>query len=96
MTATGLILALLIGIVVGAVGHLAVPRGRVPLWVTLGATTGAVLLGTIVARMAGIGTGVAEFSIAELVIQLVFGAIGIAMVAGTADHRPADHQDRPV
>jgi hypothetical protein len=94
MTASGLILALVIGVVMGAVGHLAVPRGRVPFWVTLSATTGAVLLGTIVARMAGIG--VAEFSIAELVIQLVFGAIGIVTVAGTADRRPTHHQDRPV
>jgi hypothetical protein len=94
MTATGLALALLIGIVIGATGHLAVPRGRVPFWVTLGAGTGAVLLGTIVARMASIG--VEEFSIAELLIQMVFGGIGVALVAGTADRQATDHRDRPV
>lgn len=92
MTGTGLFSALLIGILIGAAGHLAVPRGRVPFWVTLGAGTAAALLGAIVAGMAGIG--VTGFSIAELLVQLVFGAIGVALVAGTADRRPADHQDR--
>ncbi len=93
MTANGLATALLIGIAIGAMGHLAVPRGRLPFWVTLGAATGAVLLGTIVARIAGIG--VEEFSIAELLIQIIFGCIGVVVVAGTADRRPTDRRDRP-
>ena len=93
MTATSLAIALIVGLVIGTLGHRAVPRGSVPLWVSLGAATGAVLLGSIVARIAGIG--VADFSVAELLIQVVFGGGGIALVAGTADRQPSDRQDRP-
>ncbi len=88
MTATSLATALIVGLVIGTLGHCAITRGRVPLWVSLGAATGAVLLGSIVARIAGIG--VAEFSIAELLIQMVFGCGGTALVAATADQRPPD------
>jgi hypothetical protein len=93
MTATGLATALIVGLLIGALGHSVIPRGRVPFWVSLAVGTGAVLLGSIVARIAGIG--VAEFSIAELLIQIVFGVSGIALVAGTADRQPSDRQDRP-
>jgi hypothetical protein len=94
MTTTALAAALLVGGVMGTLGHLAVPRGRVPRWVTVAVATGAALLGTIVARLAGIGVG--EFSLVEFLIQMVFGATGIAIVAGTADRTPPERQDRPV
>jgi hypothetical protein len=52
MTTTGLATALIVGVLLGAVGHLVGPRGRVPWWVTVCVGTGAVLLGTIVAATA--------------------------------------------
>lgn len=94
MTTIGLAAAVVVGVVLGTVGHLAVPRGRVPWWVTVCVGTGAVLFGTILARMAGIGTE--SFSGVELLIQVVFGATGVAVVAGTADRTPPEQHDRAV
>lgn len=94
MTATSLAAALVVGLVIGTLGHRAVHRGRVPLWVSLGAATGAVLLGSIAARIAGIGTG--EFGLADLLIQVVSGGGGVALAGAAAGRQPADRQDRPV
>ncbi|WP_344652683.1 GlsB/YeaQ/YmgE family stress response membrane protein [Cryptosporangium japonicum] len=80
MTITGIVSAVGIGLLVGALGRLVVPgRQRIPLWLTLVIGIAAALLGTIVVRLAGVST--AGFSGVELVAQVALAALGVGLVA---------------
>lgn len=95
MTITHLIAAVAVGAVIGIAGRFIMPpRRRVPVWLPVAVGVGAALLGTVVARLADSGS--AGFSMAELAMQLTFGALGVALVAATADRQPMDRasQDR--
>ncbi|GAB2603514.1 hypothetical protein Aab01nite_48200 [Paractinoplanes abujensis] len=86
MTVTGIITALIVGLIVGALGRLVVPgRQNIPIWLTMLIGVVAALLGTVIARAAGVNTS--GFSVLELVIQVVLAAVGVAIVAGTAGRR---------
>ena len=86
MTVTGIITALIVGLIVGALGRLVVPgRQNIPIWLTMLIGVVAALLGTVIARAAGVNTS--GFSLLELVIQVVVAAVGVAIVAGTAGRR---------
>ncbi|WP_033340060.1 GlsB/YeaQ/YmgE family stress response membrane protein [Catenuloplanes japonicus] len=82
MTIVGILTALVVGLIIGALGRLVVPgRQSIPLWLTLVIGVGAALLGTAVAR----GLGYAEtagFDWRELLTQVVLAAIGVALVSG--------------
>lgn len=87
MTVTGIISALIVGLIIGALGRLVVPgRQNLPIWLTILIGVGAALLGTVIAR----ALGVAEtrgFDWTELLFQVVLAAIGVALVAGMAGRR---------
>ncbi len=87
MTVTGIITALIVGLIIGALGRLVVPgRQNIPLWLTLVIGVVAALLGTVIAR----ATGVADtkgFDWIELLFQVVLAAIGVALVAGIGGRR---------
>ena len=87
MTVTGIITALIVGLIIGALGRLVVPgRQNIPLWLTLVIGVVAALLGTVIAR----ATGVADtkgFDWIELLFQVVLAAIGVALVAGVGGRR---------
>ena len=87
MTVTGIITALIVGLIIGALGRLVVPgRQNIPLWLTLVIGVVAALLGTVIAR----ATGVADtkgFDWIELLFQVVLAAIGVALVAGVSGRR---------
>src|SRR3954447_17008228 len=54
MTITGIISAILIGLVIGALGRLVVPgKQRIPIWLTILVGIGAAFLGTALARAMG-------------------------------------------
>ncbi|WP_127507812.1 GlsB/YeaQ/YmgE family stress response membrane protein [Actinoplanes solisilvae] len=84
MTLSSLVTALAVGTVLGLGGRWIVPAGRVvPVWVTLAVGIGAAVLATVVARLAGVyNPGV---SLVEVVLQVIFAASGVALVAATAD-----------
>lgn len=83
MTVTGIISALIVGLIIGALGRLVVPgRQNIPLWLTMLIGVGAALLGTVLARAMGVDTE--GFSIIELVVQVVLAAAGVALVVGVA------------
>jgi len=87
MTVTGIITALVVGLIIGALGRLVVPgRQNIPLWLTLLIGVGAALLGTVIARTAGLAD-TAGFDWTELLIQVVLAAIGVALVAGASARR---------
>jgi uncharacterized membrane protein YeaQ/YmgE (transglycosylase-associated protein family) len=82
VTVTGIITALLVGLVIGALGRLVVPgRQNIPVWMTILVGIGAALLGTVIARAAGLAQ-TAGFDWIEFFIQVVLAAVGVALVAG--------------
>jgi hypothetical protein len=86
MTATSLLTALAIGLIIGVVGH---RIGRVtrqlPLWLPPAVGVGAALLGTIGARLAGIDSP--RVSPVEIGLQTGLAALAVAIVVATTDRR---------
>ena len=88
MTITGVITAILIGIVVGALGRLLVP-GRQPIgWlVTILVGIVSAFIGTAIARALGIPTDTNGIDWLELLCQVVVAAIGVALVSAMMGRR---------
>ncbi len=87
MTVTGIISALIVGLIIGALGRLVVPgKQNIPIWLTMLIGVGAALLGTVIARSVGLAD-TAGFDWTELLFQIVLAAIGVAIVAGVAGRR---------
>ena len=87
MTVTGIITALIIGLIIGALGRLVVPgRQNIPIWLTMVIGVVAALLGTVIARAVGLADTKGVDWI-ELLFQVVLAAIGVALVAGLGSRR---------
>ncbi|HZN82449.1 MAG TPA: GlsB/YeaQ/YmgE family stress response membrane protein [Mycobacterium sp.] len=88
MTITGVITAILIGIVVGVLGRLLVP-GRQPIgWlVTIAVGIVSAFIGTAIARALGIPTATEGIDWLELLCQVVVAAIGVALVSALLGRR---------
>ncbi|KXK63510.1 GlsB/YeaQ/YmgE family stress response membrane protein [Micromonospora fluostatini] len=87
MTVTGIITALIVGLIVGALGRLVVPgRQNMPIWLHMLIGVGAALLGTVIARSTGLATGSA-LNLGELLIQVLLAAVAVALVAGVGGRR---------
>jgi len=87
VTVTGIITALIVGLIIGALGRLVVPgRQSMPIWLTMLIGVGAALLGTVIARSIGLAdtTG---FDWTELLIQVILAAVAVALVAGIGARR---------
>jgi uncharacterized membrane protein YeaQ/YmgE (transglycosylase-associated protein family) len=89
MTVSSILVALVVGLVIGALGRLVVPgKQNIPIWLTMLIGVVAALLGTVLARAFGVNTdagGVINW--AELAFQVVLAAIGVALVAGVGGRR---------
>jgi uncharacterized membrane protein YeaQ/YmgE (transglycosylase-associated protein family) len=87
MTVTGIITAIVVGLVIGALGRLVVPgKQNIPIWLTMAVGIIAALIGTAIAR----GLGVADtrgFDWIELIIQVVLAAIGVTIAANAYGRR---------
>ena len=80
MTVTGVISAIIVGLVVGALGRLMVPgRQNIPIWLTMLIGIVAALIGTAIARGLGVAT-TPGVDWTELLIQVVLAAVGVALV----------------
>jgi uncharacterized membrane protein YeaQ/YmgE (transglycosylase-associated protein family) len=88
MTITGVISAILIGIVVGVIGRLLVP-GKQPIgWlVTIGVGIISAFIGTAIARALGIPTATEGIDWMELLVQVIVAAIGVALVSALLGRR---------
>jgi len=88
VTVTGIITALIVGLVIGALGRLVIPgRQNIPIWLTMVIGVVAALLGTVVARALGIATETSGIDWLELLIQVALAAIGVGIVAGMGRRR---------
>jgi uncharacterized membrane protein YeaQ/YmgE (transglycosylase-associated protein family) len=87
MEVTGIFTAIIVGLIIGALGRLVVPgRQRIPIWLTLVIGVVAAILGTVVAD----AFGVAEtrgIDWIELVLQVGFAAVGVAIAGGVHGRR---------
>ncbi|RKN42651.1 GlsB/YeaQ/YmgE family stress response membrane protein [Micromonospora endolithica] len=92
LTVWGIVTALVVGLIVGALGRLLVPgRQNMPMWLHMLIGVGAALLGTVLARAMGIATVTAGIDWAELAVQVVLAAIAVALVAGVGRRRSLTH-----
>ncbi|GLZ81586.1 transglycosylase [Actinorhabdospora filicis] len=81
MTIDGIFSALIIGLVVGALGRLILPgRQNIPIWLTLVVGVVAAFLGTALAKLFGVATTKGVDWI-ELFFQLALAVVGVAIVA---------------
>ena len=87
MTTAGIISAIIVGLIIGALGRLVLPgKQNIPVWLTIVVGIGAALLGTAIAR----GMGLADtpgVDWTEILIQVALAAVGVALVAGYSSRR---------
>ena len=87
MTVTGIITALIVGLIIGALGRLVVPgKQNIPIWLTMLIGVAAALLGTVLANAMGVGA-TRGIDWIELLFQVVLAAVGVALVAGISGRR---------
>ena len=81
MTVTGIIMAIIIGAIIGALGRLAVPgRQPIPIWLTIVVGIVAALIGSAIARSLGFAN-TAGIDWRELIVQVILAAIGVVVVS---------------
>ena len=87
MTVTGIITAIIVGAIIGALGRLVVPgKQNIPLWLTLVIGVVAAIVGTLLAAALGVAdTGGIDWI--ELILQVALAALGVALAAGTLGRR---------
>jgi uncharacterized membrane protein YeaQ/YmgE (transglycosylase-associated protein family) len=82
MAIGGIISAIVVGLIIGALGRLVLPgRQNVPIWLTILVGIVAAFIGSFLAKALGVNTTDGVDWI-EVVLQVVVAAIGIALVAG--------------
>lgn len=87
MEVTGFFTAIIIGLIIGALGRLVVPgKQNIPIWLTLLIGVVAAILGTLVAGAMGVAD-TKGIDWIELLIQVIFAAIGVAIAAGAYGRR---------
>ena len=88
MTVTGIITAIIVGAIIGALGRLVVPgRQPIPIWLTIIVGIVAAFIGTALARAIGIPTATNGIDWLELLVQIVVAAIGVVVVANLYSRR---------
>lgn len=87
MTAQGIIIAIIVGAIIGALGRLVLPgRQSIPAWLTVVVGIVAALIGTVIASALGVNeTG--GFDWIEFFIQVALAAVGVALVSGMTGRR---------
>ena len=85
MSIEGIISALIIGVVIGALGRLVVPgKQDIPIWLTIVIGVVAALIGTFIVGPMRDTSGV---DWVELLVQVVLAAVGVALVTGARGRR---------
>ncbi len=88
MTVTGIISAIIIGAIIGALGRLVVPgKQNIPIWLTILIGIVAAFIGSFIAGALGYGNSNGGIPWILLLIQVIIAAIGVAIVAGTYGRR---------
>ena len=87
MTVAGIISAIIVGLIIGALGRLVVPgRQNIPIWLTIVVGIVAALIGTALAQAVGVAV-TSGIDWIELLFQIGLAALGVFLVAGTRGRR---------
>ncbi len=87
MTVTGIISALVVGLVIGALARLIVPgKQDIPIWLTIVIGALGAIVGTALAQVVGVAV-TPGIDWIELVLQVAVAAMGVAVVAGVYNRR---------
>ncbi|MEU4217917.1 GlsB/YeaQ/YmgE family stress response membrane protein [Actinoplanes sp. NPDC026623] len=87
MEVTGFLTAIIIGLIIGALGRLVVPgKQNIPIWLTLVIGVIAALLGTLLAGALDVAETDGVDWI-ELILQVALAAVGVAIAAGAYGRR---------
>jgi len=87
MHVTGFITAIIIGLIIGALGRLVVPgRQNIGILLTLLVGVVAALVGTFIAAAVGV-SNTPGIDWIELILQVVLAAVGVSLVAGIRSRR---------
>lgn len=87
MAVTGIITAIIFGLIIGALGRLVVPgKQHIPIWLTLVIGVVGALLGSVLARVTGLYNG-SGWSWWLLLFQVIVAALGVFLVAGMGGSR---------
>jgi uncharacterized membrane protein YeaQ/YmgE (transglycosylase-associated protein family) len=79
VTITGIITALIVGLIIGALGRLVVPgKQNIPIWLTMVIGVVAALIGTVIARALNLAD-TPGFDWTELLIQVLLAAVGVGI-----------------
>jgi uncharacterized membrane protein YeaQ/YmgE (transglycosylase-associated protein family) len=84
MAVTGIISAIVVGLIIGALARLVLPgKQNIPIWLTIVVGIVAAFIGSFLARALGVNS-TNGIDWIEVVLQIVVAAGGIALLAGTA------------
>jgi uncharacterized membrane protein YeaQ/YmgE (transglycosylase-associated protein family) len=90
LTIEGILGAILIGLVIGALGRLVLPgRQRIPIWLTILVGIVAALIGTAIVGPLRDTDGI---DWVELVVQVAVAAAGVALVSALRTNRRRDRR----
>jgi uncharacterized membrane protein YeaQ/YmgE (transglycosylase-associated protein family) len=83
MAVSGIISAIVVGLIIGALARLVLPgRQAVPIWLTILVGFVGAIIGTFLAKALGVDTSTKGLDFLEIVCQVVVAAAGIALVSG--------------
>jgi uncharacterized membrane protein YeaQ/YmgE (transglycosylase-associated protein family) len=92
MTITGIISAIIIGLIIGALGRLVVPgRQPIPIWLTIVIGIIAAFVGGFIAAALGYSNANRGIPWIQIILQVVVAAIGVAIAAGAYARRGVRH-----
>jgi uncharacterized membrane protein YeaQ/YmgE (transglycosylase-associated protein family) len=87
MTVTGIISALIVGLIIGALARLVLPgKQNIPIWLTILLGWIGAVLGTLLAQNLGVAV-TPGIDWIEIALQVAIAAAGIALVAGAYGRR---------
>jgi uncharacterized membrane protein YeaQ/YmgE (transglycosylase-associated protein family) len=82
VTLTSIIMAIIVGLIIGALGRLVVPgRQPIPIWLTIVVGIVAAFIGTAIARAVGIPTETSGIDWLELIVQVIVAAILVVIAS---------------
>ena len=88
MTITGIISAIIIGAIIGALGRLVVPgRQPIPIWLTIVIGIVAAFIGSFIASALGYGNSNGGIPWILILIQVIVAAIGVVIAANVYGRR---------
>ncbi len=83
MHITGIISAIIVGLIIGALGRLVVPgKQPIPIWLTIIIGIIASFIGGYIAAAFGYTNSNGGFPWIQLILQIVVAAIGVSLAAG--------------